>query len=287
MTTEYIEEEEMNSKFLNIKPLLMIIYFGLLGLLIFLPSCKTTPPTAVVVNPNPKVKEIEVKKIETVPDIEVLELPFSSKWNLESYKKYNETNYDRYPDFKKRLDFTKIDYPLLNAAVFYETNLRRKENDLPTLEFSPALEKVSSDHSKEMVRLEFYSHTSPVKGRETPVKRMEYIGISNAYSAENINVGFGIMYKSGQPVYPPSENKSNFFSYTQNGPPILPQTYISIASEVVESWMNSPGHRRNILNENLKYMGIGSAHYKDAKAHKMDKFKFTQSFASIPGVIPK
>ncbi len=281
------KEKGMNNKVLKIKPIGSYLVLGLLGFLFFLPSCKTTPPPTLDINPNAKVKDVEVKKIEPIKDIEVVELPFSSKWNSDYYKKFNETNYDKFQEFKKRIDFSKIDYSLLNAAVFYETNLRRRENDLPSLEFSPALERVSSDHSKEMVKMDFYSHTSPAKGRETPVKRMEFIGISNAYSAENINIGFGIMYKPGQPVYPPSENKSDFFSYTQNGPPILPQTYMSLATDVVESWMNSPGHRRNILNENLKYMGVGSAHYKDAKAHKMDKFKFTQSFASIPGIVPK
>ena len=125
-----IKEVRMKNNLFNIKSLLSCIVSGLIGLIIFLPSCTTTPPPTNVVNPNPKEKVIEVKKIEPVTAIEVLELPFSSKWNPEYYKKYNETNYDRFPDFKKRLDFAKIDYPLLNAAVFYETNLRRKENDL-------------------------------------------------------------------------------------------------------------------------------------------------------------
>ena len=36
-------------------------------------------------------------------------------------------------------------------------------------------------------------------------------------------------------------------------------------SAVVEAWMSSPGHRSNILNENLNYIGVGF--YQDGTAH--------------------
>lgn len=268
-------------------------YFFLLCLgicLVFQVSCDTSPEVRKEQAPsNSSVSKPTsvIDQVKETSDLETFELPKAKLWSLENYKQYNEANYEKYPAFNKRIDFKNIDYPLLNAAVFYETNARRVQMKLPALSYSQALERICMDHSNDMVKLDFYSHNSPVKGRETPAKRMEIVGIKNAYSAENINIGYGITYKDNEPVYPPSENKSGYFSYTLNGPPIPNQTYASLAMMVVTSWMNSPGHRRNILNENLKYLGVGSAHYKDSKAHNMDKFKITQAFASIPGEYPK
>jgi uncharacterized protein YkwD len=260
--------------------------------LIFYISCETTTEMEKTSTPVDSVKTkttTVLDKANESSDLDVLELPKSKSklWSIENYSQYNESNYEKYPAFNKRIDLKNIDYPLLNAAVFYETNAKRVQMKLPPLAYSPALEKISMEHSNDMVKANFYSHNSPIKGRETPVKRMESIGVKNAYSAENINIGYGIIYKDNEPVYPPSENKSGYFSYTLNGPPIPNQTYSSLATIVVNSWMNSPGHRRNILNENLKYMGVGAAHYKDSKSHNMDKFKITQTFASIPGVVSK
>lgn len=257
--------------------LIIIVLSSTLGIF----NCQTTETIQPVITDEPRTTEV----IEEKPDVVILELPQVSQWSAALYSKYNSSKFRSFPPANERIDFSKIDYPLLNAAVFYDTNRRRKEMELPTLEYSPALEKAAIEHSKDMVELEFYSHTSPVSGRENPKKRLENYEISNAFTAENINIGFGIAYEGGRPVYTPVQNKGQYFSYDLDGVPLPPQTYNSLARSVVDSWMNSVGHRKNILNTNLKYLGIGSAHYKDKKFYDMDKFKFTQKFSSIPGRI--
>lgn len=230
-----------------------------------------------VLRPDPAVKK---------PDLDVVDVSGTSQWAVSLYSKYTPEKFRSFPPANQRIDFSKIDYPLLNAAVFYETNRRRREMELPDFQFSLALEKAAMDHSKDMVKLDFYSHTSPVAGRENPKVRLNQVGINNAFTAENINIGFGIAYEGGRPVYTPDQNQGKYFSYDLNGVPLPPQTYNSLARSVVDSWMNSPGHRRNILSPDLKFMGIGSAHYRDAKFFQMDKFKVTQNFASEPGKLP-
>lgn len=241
--------------------------------------CRTTE----TVEPTIVEEPITTKVIEEKPDVVVLELPPASQWSPALYSSYTPTKFRSFPPANSRIDFTKIDYTLLNAAVFFETNRRRAEMELPVLLYSPALEKAATEHSQDMVELDFYSHTSPVSGRENPKTRMGNYDISNAFTAENINIGFGIAYEGGRPVYTPVQNKGKYFSYDLDGVPLPPQTYNSLARSVVDSWMNSVGHRKNILNTNLKYMGIGSAHYRDKKFYDMDKFKFTQNFSSLPG----
>jgi uncharacterized protein YkwD len=54
-------------------------------------------------------------------------------------------------------------------------------------------------------------------------------------------------------------------------------TYLDCADAIVKQWMNSPGHRANILNSRLSYLGCG------AHACRCPKFHLhaTQNFASI------
>lgn len=231
----------------------------------------------------PEVKTIQKPKAIEPPKEEVVDLTESSSWNRNFYERHDANSFEKINKINDKINFSNIDYSLLQASVFYETNRRRQEMNLPPLKFSLALEQAATEHSQDMVKLDFYSHTSPVESRRTPKKRLERYGITNAYTAENINIGFGIAYEGGRPVYTPDQNKGNYFSYDLNGVPLPPQTYRSLSIALVDSWMNSPGHRRNILNTNLKYLGVGARHFKDAKFFGMDKFKVTQKFSSAEG----
>jgi uncharacterized protein YkwD len=217
-----------------------------------------------------------VKPARPEPDIAILELPKESAWSPIRYFQTSETEFRNYFPANQRLDFTLIDYPLLNAAIFYEINRRRTDLELGPYGHSPALEKAAMQHSKDMVDYDFFSHNSPVSGRETPNKRIAQFGVKGEYVGENINIGFGITYEAGRPVFTPEQNSGNFFSYDQNGVPLLPHTYNSFAKSAVDTWMNSPANRRVILSTEFRYMGIGCWHYKDQKFYGMDKFKITQ-----------
>lgn len=46
---------------------------------------------------------------------------------------------------------------------------------------------------------------------------------------------------------------------------------------VVEAWMNSPGHRKNILREDVKYIGVGVSVYLE---HSNGWYCWTQDFAA-------
>ncbi len=133
-----------------------------------------------------------------------------------------------------------------------------------------------------MVRRDFFSHTSVIAGRRTVPMRLEAVGIRNAFSAENIALSFGIAYQSGRSVYLPEQN-GGYFSYSHQGDPIENHTYVGAAAAVVDQWMNSPGHRANILNANYTFLGVGAAYFPSSDFHGMPMFKFTQNFSSIRG----
>jgi uncharacterized protein YkwD len=203
-------------------------------------------------------------------------------WSAKDYDTHTYTSFANIPQANSRIDFEHIDYPLLHAAIFYETNRQRVLNGRKVFSHSPALEKAAKGHSDDMVNKNFFSHTSPVKGKETMVKRLALAGVTGGYKGENIAISFGIEYKAGKSVYSPKQN-GGYFSYTYKGKPIKNHTYLGLAKEVLHQWMTSPGHRANILNAQFTYLGTGASHYKNTGFFGMDNFKCTQNFGSVKG----
>jgi uncharacterized protein YkwD len=178
----------------------------------------------------------------------------------------------------EQIDFTAIDYALVQAAVFHLTNQERVQAGSEPLTYFRGLEQAAMAHSHAMKERGFYSHRSPVAGMERVPDRYAAFGFSAGGWGENINLIHGIEYQSGRGVYSPAQN-GGYFSYEYRGDPIPPRTYLRLAEEAVRSWMASSGHRRNILNPSFRYLGVGAAHFTKASFHDIDSFYFTQNFA--------
>ncbi len=197
-------------------------------------------------------------------------------WQISEYRTKTYENFRSYHGFNRVIDEKNVDYPLLNAAVFYVTNEVRVRQGRKPLEYAPELEKSAWLHSKEMVEKNFFSHKNPfVPRKRTPEQRGGLAGIKNPKIAENIATGFGIVYTAGRPVY---NRGSGRFSYTPTGKILPNHTYLSLAEALVRQWMNSPGHRRNILSKNGIQLGCGVYFYRDRRFNNMLKCKATQNF---------
>ena len=103
------------------------------------------------------------------------------------------------------------------AEVLAAVNVQRAANGCPALAWDEALAQVARAHSADMAARDYMEHTNP--DGLTPFDRAAAAGTSA--SAENIAAG--------------------------------QQT----AAAAMESWMNSPGHRDNILNCSLTRLGVG------------------------------
>ena len=95
----------------------------------------------------------------------------------------------------------------------------RRENGLSELSANWELSRVARYKSQDMKDNNYFSHTSPTYG--SPFKMIKDFGISYKSAGENIAKG----YKTPQAV--------------------------------VNSWMNSSGHRANILNSSYDTIGVG------------------------------
>ena len=120
----------------------------------------------------------------------------------------------------------KITIPTLDSKVTgYEqevirlVNEIRAENGLKALTYDWELSRVARYKSQDMKDNGYFSHTSPVYG--TPFQMIKNFGISYRSAGENIAKGY------------------------------------STPQAVVNGWMNSSGHRANILNANYTHIGVG------------------------------
>ncbi|WP_242224951.1 CAP domain-containing protein [Bacillus cereus group sp. BfR-BA-01380] len=99
------------------------------------------------------------------------------------------------------------------------TNAERTKQGLPALKVDAELSKVARIKSEDMQKNHYFDHTSPTYG--SPFDMMKQFGISYKSAGENIAQG-------------------------QRTP-----------EEVVQAWMNSAGHRANILNSGYTHIGVG------------------------------
>ena len=179
-------------------------------------------------------------------------------------------------DVRAEIDFDHIDQALLAAAVFHETNLRRVENDLQPLAYRPVLREAARVQARAMVRLGKVSHSHPDEVLRTPTDRLRHLGLEGRFSAENVAMVFGIRYESGEQVYPREIDGVSVFSLEPGGEPIQPHSYRSFAKMLLDSWMDSPGHRKNILSPHPEMLGTACLH--DRSALGMDRFFCAQVF---------
>ena len=102
--------------------------------------------------------------------------------------------------------------------VFDLINKQRINNGLATLKNDSEVQRVARIKAQDMVDNNYFSHTSPTYG--SPFDMLKSFKISYKTAGENI-----------------AGNSSN--------------------SSAVTAWMNSSGHKANILNSNFNYTGIG------------------------------
>ena len=95
----------------------------------------------------------------------------------------------------------------------------RAENGLKPLTYDWELSRVARYKSQDMKDNRYFSHTSPIYG--SPFQMIKNFGISYRTAGENIAQGYA-----------------------------TPQA-------VVNGWMNSSGHRANILNASYTHIGVG------------------------------
>ncbi len=125
--------------------------------------------------------------------------------------------------------------------MFRLTNIERVNNGLPEFKRLPLLDEVANLRAWELIPC--YDHDRP--DGSSCFTAYEEAGIAYSYAAENIAAG----YRSPE--------------------------------EVVNGWMNSTGHRKNILNPDLEYLGVGFYYDKDKISSTNYGYYWSQNFCAV------
>jgi len=129
------------------------------------------------------------------------------------------------------------DRALLATAIFMETNRARLANRVPPLGRLPELDSAADEQALHMALSLHTEHSNPMPGEQTPADRVARAGFRAKRVAEN-----AIMW----PAHPPGE------------PDRAAYTYSALAAAIVQGWMDSPGHRANLLNPAFTYLGCAA-----------------------------
>ena len=128
----------------------------------------------------------------------------------------------------------------VEQRIFQAINQVRQENKLAPLKWSAKVADVAQSHSRRMATKRFFSHEDPKFGG--PDNRLSAAGIMWRRCGENI-----------------------FEEYGERDP----------VQSAVRGWMQSSGHRKNILNREFTHTGIGVAIGRDRA------YTITQMFAAF------
>jgi uncharacterized protein YkwD len=113
------------------------------------------------------------------------------------------------------------DMEAVSREMLDQVNAARKREGLKPLRLNPTLAKSAQRHAEDMLKRGYFDHRSPAG--TTVRERSRAAGYQWAAIGENIAFG---------------------------------QTSVD---EVVETWLESPGHRKNILSPNFSELGVGLA----------------------------
>jgi uncharacterized protein YkwD len=138
-----------------------------------------------------------------------------------------------------------IDAALLDEAVRAAVNRERCRAGLPPLApGGAALLRAAADHAAWMARSGRLSHRSSLPGRARPADRVRTAGVPARRVAEN--VGYVARYQIDNRRFLIHDAAACRFT-TFDGRPLGAHSYASIAEFIVALWMDSPGHRRNLM----------------------------------------
>ncbi len=179
------------------------------------------------------------------------------------------------PGAREIIDPTKrINQKLFTRAILSEVNYERCKAGLGPLSAENALVRIAEGHSKWMAKARNVSHKSTIAGRRSFKARIKSTGIKIRTGAENI----GMVHRfQVDHVRFRIRNAQACHFETYSGKRIPPHSYESLARTVVGYWMDSRGHRANILNRNMRKMGTAAAF--DRSAEYCGAYYITQDFA--------
>ena len=160
-----------------------------------------------------------------------------------------------------------LDKPTIEKLVIQYTNQARTAAELPPLIHDSAISDIARAHSEKMVQFG-YSHD--IQGKD-PTDRARVAG----YNCRTYHADGSYSYGLSENIY----KKPRVRSWLGFSPHKFHSSE-SMARALVTGWMNSPGHKANILDEDARRIGIGVAIEEVVEVSTIEETVFaTQNFS--------
>lgn len=141
-------------------------------------------------------------------------------------------------DVHQKIDIRNIDIDLLNDLVHLGINEVRRSNGISDLSPDPILDNAARDQTDYMIRFDQLSHYQNDPAKKTVRDRILSFG-GHYFRAMGENVQY-----HGFPVRTYSGRKE-----------VMASSYINAAENLIKNWVKSPGHYRNLISADFKYVG--------------------------------
>lgn len=125
--------------------------------------------------------------------------------------------------------------PVIEYGIFMIVNIERGKKGLPELIWDEDLRTIARYKANEMLQFEYFAHASPYTGNSWDLAEL-----------------FGYSYTAF------GENLAKLVGYSH---------YDITAEQIMEGWMESLGHRENILRKSFKKAGVGLIYSPDDRIH--------------------
>lgn len=188
-----------------------------------------------------------------------LVLAAAPNWQQMPAEKFREL-----PGVKARIDFADYNLTLMAAAIFHESNRVRRQMGLRAFRHLSKLDAAADSQASMGALLVEVSHHNPLPSLAWVRERVQAVGLKPLIVAENIALTptLDAGARKGGIGLRSEEDKRAFFD-TQTGREFPQLTYAGFAAAVVRQWMDSPGHRANLVNPELHYLGCSARWRKD------------------------
>ena len=158
----------------------------------------------------------------------------------------------------------KFDIAKIENLVYTYTNEQRTKNGLSELRLDPRLADIARSHSDDMADRNYFAHDTP-EGLDPTARGLKggyncHKELGDGYYTEGIaeNIAQNWLYTSYM-------TKGVYTSYNWHSEE-------SLAREIVDGWMNSAGHRQNILTSGYDRIGIGIGISEDDAVYATQNF---------------
>ena len=157
-----------------------------------------------------------------------------------------------------------FDNTIVEQYIYEFTNDERQERGLSKLVKVTVIDTIARNHSQDMSERDYFSHDTP-DGLD-PTDRAKRLGY-------NCQKNYGSYYTYGL-----AENIFQSYTYSSYMTEGVKSSYTwmtdeeAVAKEIVDGWMDSPGHRANILEKKYDKIGVGVVINSDEEVYSTQNF---------------